>query len=532
MQPPVKILSRACTIFLLGLICTELVFRLTVFPGLNGDEAWMGLNALGITSRGMTSLNGMNNYTGALFSGVAAAQFSLTGAGMLSLRLPSALCNGLAMALVIATLWNQGRAAFFAALLFASSLLFLFYSRVAWEVSALQNLLLAAILAALARLLSAERPSLAMTLPFFAAFALGIWNHFIFAASATSLALAATLLLWRRPGPEIARAFLLGVFNLPLQAILMLAKYLTPTGAFATHALPTLLFGLVLIGATGSAFVTLEPRLSRKLLRFLPRHAEFVGKIGRTLTAIAAAVLVFSLPLDGISFFGTLSGYMPLARAASHVAGWPEIIGQHAAAAILLAAFVTQAFRSLRSSHDRPTPVLTALLMTWTILFFPALRIESPHVPDQYFIIPEFLFFCALSLAMAEMPRTWRHGLLAVMGVFFLYSQNAFWRELLRSDDGPPRDFTYGLYGDNSRNFLKLGPLQSYLADHRICTIQSSSFFIDNPLHFLMAAGPACHGTGSVRIEYCDTCRQPVRWFKFSAPDRSGKILPGYQALK
>src|SRR5581483_1433184 len=100
--------------------------------------------------------------------------------------------------------------------------------------------------------------------------------------------------LWQRPVPPLARLAVVSLFNLPLQAFLLLMKYVTPAGAFATRALPALLFGLVLIVATAIAFVTLEPGLSPKLLQLLRRNPARARAMGRTLIAAAAAVLLFS----------------------------------------------------------------------------------------------------------------------------------------------------------------------------------------------------------------------------------------------
>src|SRR5882724_2651512 len=84
-----RTLSRLGALVLLGLIGIELVFRLALFPGLHGDEAWAGLRALDFGAS--RTLHGMTDYTGSLFVHLIAAQFFVSGASVFNLRLPGAM---------------------------------------------------------------------------------------------------------------------------------------------------------------------------------------------------------------------------------------------------------------------------------------------------------------------------------------------------------------------------------------------------------------------------------------------------------
>ena len=497
----------------------ELTVRLSLFPALHGDEAWLGLAAWNGSAN--NTLHGMNSYTGSLFSRMVAAQFSLSGASVFSLRLPGAVCNGAAMILIAAILWRRGQAAFFALLLFASSLLFLFYSRVAWEVSALQNLLLALILAALDRLLSRARPATGWSFLFYAAFALGMWNHFIFLAAAISLTAASTFLLLRRPDETTARLFALTILNLALLGVMAGGLVLTPDGDFITHGLPALLIGLVLVMATSAAFARYEPRLSSRLALFPRRNEKLARRFGLSLGIIATAGLLFCLPLDGVSFLGTLTGFILEARVTSYLPSFAEGLAQHAAVAILLASFVLVSWHLTQKGGE--APILPILLLFWTILFFPALRLETQHAPDRYFIIPQFLFFCALATAVEHLTLPWRRMVQAAMAFLFLFNQQFFWRSVAFPSERAPLNFHYGLYEDTSRHFMTLTPLRTYLSKQGNCAVQSPSYFIAQPLRFLAAVEPACRGVAAAHIDYCDSCRQPVQWFLIRPvpPERS-----------
>ena len=124
-----------------------LSFHLVQFPGLHGDEAWLGLFALRIRDRGLYSPHEMNSYTGSLYAWLLSWMFTVFPPDAFSLRLGGALLNGAAV--VIATWHFAKRFGLSSALvwlyLLGTSALFVFQSRLAWEVTALQNLLLTGI---------------------------------------------------------------------------------------------------------------------------------------------------------------------------------------------------------------------------------------------------------------------------------------------------------------------------------------------------------------------------------------------------
>ena len=177
----------------IAVISVGLFLRLQSFPGLHGDEAWVGLRALEQHAKGLFTLRGMNGYTGSLFPEIVTFANSIFTPGVLSLRLPGAVLNWLALVLMTVALWKRGRAALTFLLLMGSSLLFLFYSRVAWEVNALQNFLLSLIIFSLTGLLGSDRTPRRSVFLLLLAFSLGAWSHAIFLAAALSFALAATL---------------------------------------------------------------------------------------------------------------------------------------------------------------------------------------------------------------------------------------------------------------------------------------------------------------------------------------------------
>lgn len=513
-------LPHLLALAILTLLLVELVWHLSSFPGLHGDEAWVGLRALEIREKGFFSIHGMTAYTGALFPQIAAAAFSILTPDVLALRLPGAIFNWLALAIMFVTFRKRGYAAFYAMLLFASSLLFLFYSRVAWEVSALQNMLLALIVWTVSEILPAGHSRRGHIVLFFLAFALGTWNHFIFLAAALSFAMATTIIALSYPSKETARLFLLGAFNLPVQYAVLIGKPLLSDGAFFTHALPALLAGSALVAATSIAYIRAETRLLPWIAEFPVRKPNFANPIHHLLVYGTAGAFLIALPYGGTSFFGTVSGLIMMERVVSYVPSPVEAAGLQIRMAVLVAAFALFVFRQMDQNGGERQDPLKRILLLWPIAFLPVVQIATPGLSDRYFIIPQFLFFGAVALSIDDMPFRWRRSLQAVLALGFLYTQFFLWHEIARAENRPPLDFQYGFYNDTSRHFLKLDRLQAYVRGSGFCEVDSNSFFIDKPMRFLLAVHPpSCRGPHTVQIEYCDTCRKPVAWFSVtSAP--------------
>ena len=495
-----------------AIVVAGLLVRLNSFPGLHGDEAWVGLRALEQQARGMFTLRGMNGYTGSLFPEIVSFVFSITPPGAGSLRLAGAILNGLALGLTALALWKRGAAALYFALAMGSSLLFLFYSRVAWEVNALQNLLLALVLLALPHLLDQSRSSHRWLFLLLLAFSLGCWSHAIFVAAALSFAAATLLVAFKWPGESSARLLLIGQLNLLVQIVLF-ARHFVGDGAFATRALPAMLAGLGVIALATHAYVRIEGQILPHAMKALTDR-----RVARTASVLLVGFIALSLaasPIGDVSFFGTVSGVILLERVVSYLPGPIEMIALHLRMVLLLALFAAVALRSLRAKPSGPEQLLLPLFCLWTIAYFPALRLSISSVADRYYIIPQFLLFVAIALAIDSLRANWKIPAIALLLVGFIHAQVTTFREAFREDDRPPFElFDYAGYTDTSRHFMRLDALTNELKSRATCRVESSSFFIVQPMRFLMAAGQPCTGNGAVRVEYCAACLTPVRGFE------------------
>lgn len=513
-----SLLAAACAV---AFLLFALTFSLESFPGLHGDEAWAGLRAIDILANGATSVHGMNTYSGGLFPQIVAAFFSHAAANVTWLRMPGVIFNVMAVAILAFAFRAYRHAALTITLLFASSLLFLFYSRIAWEVSALQNFLVAIIIVCAARLLRAPVLPAGTAALFFAAFALGTLNHFIFSAAAISFAVTAGLIASRTPSAATWRLFFMAALNLLIQLIVMVTKHFMLDGPFVTHVLPAFSAGALLVWAGTAALVRFKPEVLRAAQNFLASRPRFVSRFHRTLLLALSGCFILILPFNGASFWGTVSGAVAMERVTSHVPGLLESIFLYLRMAILCLAFGWLAHRRLQS--ERPHDHLKELLLVWPIAFLVIMQMETIGLSDRYFIIPQAIFFAALALCLNDLPVLGRRAVQAVMIVGVIQAQLFFWGAVMRKDAPQPlQRFRYAFYFDTSRHFLKMDGLAGFLKQSGTCAVTSTSYFIAQPMKFLLAA-PNCPASNTVRVEYCDTCRKPVPWFR---------IWPSQNAVK
>ncbi|HOX21921.1 MAG TPA: hypothetical protein PLL10_00540, partial [Elusimicrobiales bacterium] len=142
--------------------------RLETLPGLHFDEAWAGDSALDYKETGKLKPLGMNWYTGPYHVWLVGKTFSALQPGIGALRLPGALLNISAAGIFgVFAASCFGLESFLAFSVFILALPFYaFESRLAWEVTALQNMLAALMLIAAWRMAKTASAGLAAALVF------------------------------------------------------------------------------------------------------------------------------------------------------------------------------------------------------------------------------------------------------------------------------------------------------------------------------------------------------------------------------
>jgi hypothetical protein len=206
------VIAMAFAVFALLL----LTYRLSDIVGLHGDEAWVLLRTHEL-SAGRFSLDGMNNYTGTLHHFLGWPFVAMFGAGPLAIRLAGALLNALAiffLALLLLRLHpGQSFIRNWTLALVVTCFSFVMQSRLAFEITMVQPLLLLAAAWLLVVAADAESNGRNRTASLTAGILLGIaaYSHLIAVATIIGLGVGALVGYgWRVALEPLARSLLVG----------------------------------------------------------------------------------------------------------------------------------------------------------------------------------------------------------------------------------------------------------------------------------------------------------------------------------
>ncbi len=487
------------------LSAASLLVRLGRFPALTLDEAWTGIFAVQLSTLGLYTPHEMNFYTGPLFALAVSKVFAVLGVGVRSLRLPGAAANALALLLAAAVLGRRVRAesaAWWAALAAGSSYL-LFKSRVAWEVFALQPLLLTLTLALLDGPADPARVFL-----FCAVTLVGIQNHFIYLSVPSSLvALYAARAAWREEDEALPwlRASLAA---LAMGAVVFLVKPRLSEAAWPRErawAVP-LFLALPLLAAAASALGEWE----RPLVRLLARpDARRWGLRAGGLGLLAFAVW------HGVPLTLALAGPVVWKRILSWDAPWWLDLPLHAAALLGLGLL---GWRAARAWHGREalTPFERTLAL-WPPAYAAIFILFRNTSSERYYSPLQFLCLAGLAAALPRLPRPDRRWALAAVGLLVLTTQGALWSALAAPPDRRPLTFKVGWHAENSWDFARKDAVFAAFDASGACRPYDENSFIQVPLlfHRFAVPAPGCDPGLRLRAEQCRDCAAPP-WYRWS----------------
>jgi hypothetical protein len=498
--------ADALALLLLAAAVAAVLVGLGRLPALTSDEAWMGIFAGRLQSQGLASPHEMNTYTGPLFGLVLARVFAAFGASVASLRAFGAGANAAAFVLLVATLRRRvsAEAAAWGAALLAGSAYLLLKSRLAWDVYALQPLLLSLTLALLDGPVDAPRAFL-----FCAATLLGVQNHFIYLSVPVSLCvLYGARAAWL--GEDSARPWLrLSASALVMSAVVFLVKPRLSDAAWAGErlwAIPLFLALSPLAAAAAAYGGAWEAPLVRALsVPSVKRWAE------RALALGAAAFLIWhAAPL-----WQTLSGPVVWKRIFSWTAPWWLDLPLFAWGAFLLAMI---GWRAARAWHGREamTPFeRTAAL--WPAAYAAIFIVFRNTSSLRYYSLIQFLSLASLAAALPRLPRPDRRYAVILAAVAVAATQGIFWRELSSPGDRPPLRFKIGWHAENSRDFARKDALFAAFDASGACVAgHQERSFVAIPLDFHRAeTGPRpCAMDLIFDADQCPDCAAPpfYRW--------------------
>lgn len=474
----------AAALGVIVLMAVGLFVRLAVFPGLHGDEAWIGLFADRLAAQGLFTPHEMNTYTGPLFGELVRASFSFFGPGVWSLRLPGAALNVGAWLLFWGTVRRTGGPAAGAvwALFAAGSGIVFLKSRLAWDVYALQPLMLAATLrAAVWSLEGGGRPA---ALLLFASSLVGVQNHFIFMSAPLSLAAAAAALYARTGRREWLGLLQTALVNLLPCALLFLMKPLLTEAAW-----PALRWPLVAaFWAAPVAALALEGRRERWRA---PLAAAFSAAAARNAGSWVRKAFVVLLAgflwFHWVALIEIQSGSAVLQRLASwKLPLWAEV-PMFVWAALILVQAALVGLRALEDGGEGLAPpqvLLSVLPVVYAAVFIVFRNTSSVR---YYAIISHLVLLAAAS--RWPWPQA-RGGAAAAVLAGALAGHGLGWAALLAPGDRPPAIFRVGWHREKSFDFLDKTEFFSEVEAAGACAVDYNENQLDVLLHFDRLARP------------------------------------------
>ncbi|MFI5348255.1 MAG: hypothetical protein ACHQ2Z_01820 [Elusimicrobiota bacterium] len=493
--------ADALTVLLLAAASAAVLAGLGRLPALTSDESWIGLYALQRHSSWFSSPHEMNTYTGPIYGMLVSLVFAGRGVSVSALRLLGAAANAAAFVILIGSLRRRvsAEAAAWGAALLAGSAYLLLKSRLAWEVYALQPLLLAVTLALLDAPVTALRALL-----FCAVTLIGVQNHFIYLSVPVSLCvLYGVRAAWL--AEDGARPWLrLSLSALAMGAVVFLVKpHLTDAAwpAERVWALP-LFLSLAPLAAAAARTGAWEAPLVEALRTKKVWPQRFLG------LSLAAFVIWHAAPL-----WQAIAGPVVWKRLFSWPAPWWLALPLDLWSTFLLGLL---AWRATRAWHGRMSPYERTLAL-WPACYASIFILFRNTSSLRYYSPIQFICLVSLAAALPRLPRPDRKAALALAAFAVAAVQGVFWREFAGPGDRRPLSFKIGWHAENSRDFARKDGLFAAFDASGACAVDHQErSFTSIPLNFHRAETGllACDPAKAFDADQCPDCAAPpfYRW--------------------
>ena len=499
-------LMMTCVLLALSIACV--LAGLGRLPALTLDEAWTGRFATWLTSMGFYTPHEMNTYTGPLYGLLLSRVMSAWGVSVAVLRLPGALANALAFLLAAWELRRRAgpEAAAWWALLLAAGTYLLFKSRLAWEVYALQPLLLTLTLMLLDRKLTWLRALL-----FMAVTLVGVQNHFIYLSVPVSLVILFAVRAAWRGEDDLGPSLRLCLTALAAGAVVFLVKPRLSEAAWASQkpwAVP-LFFALIPLAATAAVAGAWERRLVALLSHPGARRWGL-----RLLGLGLFAFFVWHLP----PLWEILAGPVVWKRMIAWNAPWWLDLPLHLWSLFLLAVLGWNALRAWHGHERLSAGERTLALWPWAYMACFSLFRNTSSL--RYYCLIQFLSLLSLAAALARLPKPDRRPVAITAALAMIVVQAVFWRELASPQDRRPLQFRVGWRSENSWDFARKDTLFAAFDASNACgVVRKERGFVPLPLipvlfHQKTRAQTGCDDGILFDADDCRDCATPPfkRW--------------------
>jgi hypothetical protein len=544
-------------------------FRLDALPGLHADEARFGLASINVINHGITTIHGVNERTGAAYPWLVSLAFRMAGVNVLALRSVGAVANLAGLALLAWSLHRyRSRKAVAAFLLIVlASPFFVINARVGWEVTALQFLLISIQISILLHAAHHGSMGLKAGLAFAITSSLGVFNHFIFLSNVTAFMLgSASAYLLSRPGSR-QHAFSAQLLHLSL-LIFLFSGFVVVVKPIIGDAQRTWLVAIIIFTAFVLCFHSFTTHSSEALCdlfidrpcKMLTAASNMVFPRMRRLQArhLGLATIIVTIALVGLmanqgqannlwhsyvrhfwGLLGSLTSVLPLQRIMRHRIGAEYTILAHGFWLLLLGLYLAMTLRVVLAAIRRTDTdsSLSLIFFLYPLFAFAVLPVFVKISSERYYLIVCYLFVACFPILLGSQPpyrllpaqraiyplRLALSGLALLLALGYLVSaQFTILASVLRNGtDDVGSQITYPGYQDTSLHFADTARLHDYLNSQKMCDDIATNFFIRKPLKFYRAIdGTSCSGRRVTEIRYCETCLEPVRFFRVLIKER------------
>lgn len=451
--------------FILSLLLLIFVYWLTFIDkiGLHADEAWMGLDGIGILNNGITKPYGITNYTGILQSLVDSVVFKFFGIGVVSLRLGGIICNIVSLVVLVWFLIKRVNlyTGLFFLLLIAQSTLFLCYSKIAWEVCSFSLLFISISIVTLYKSGSAKGlVKYMMHFVFLLTAFLGVYNHIIF--SSFLMAIFIGLFMWmtfeeKEPNSYTLNGLFLtflGLFNAMVLYVIMNSFI---TGLWEMFGklifiMPLLIFAIEIffIDRISSAF--------ELFLHFLSKikWPKIISK------GIPLLFLLAFLIIHAVTLFQILSQEIIFIRVFSYELNTFQKIYLWL---IPMSIFIFSGYHLVKDLRQKNQVPLTYLL----IAYMGILCIYTQGISIRYFIILTLLLFLYISFKLSFEWKMVRNYFLIGLVINVIFIQALLWDINLDNDRKvSATTFKIKFRQETSAHFLNFSPVLNFIQLNKI----------------------------------------------------------------
>jgi hypothetical protein len=453
-----------------------LTFKLSVLPGLHGDEAWIGLKANDFSKNGINQLTGMNNYTGILQVLLCESIFKLFGIGIFQLRIGGAILNLIGLSILATHLLvkKDFKCLFVYLGIISQSVIYLCSPRVAWEVNSFTLFLISLLFVCVIKLWENKKDRRSSLITFFFLFVniVGTYNHIIF--SCISVSAFTCLIIWNLYNQSLIyqNFLLLSAINLiNVIIVFVLMHYVNGTLLRNIHFL---LLGLVilLLGEL-KLYDFLKKRHIRNFFNF--KQSKIIA------SSFLITCIISYTYIHGESFFDTITGYNILLQNYSYECPLLFRIILTVSGALFLLFLMKFIWRDLDNRHY-------SLPVFFIITYIGVINLFTRDTSYRYYLAIYLFVVLYLAFKISSHLKKSLPLIFSLLVSFCLI--NIIQYNIFTNQNRPVKAIKFIRSVDQtetSEHFLPKEPILQYIAKNKIGKINcltDNCYFIEKPIAF------------------------------------------------